>query len=1476
MRIRFSLGILAVFFSLFSIHAQLIRTVHVNSPGTLSSLLGSDKNLVTGLTLTGTINDVDFQTIKEMNLLKDLDMSAMNIENGKIPDGAFYGKIMDRIVVPVSVKIIGGMVFCNTVIPNLDLTNCVNLEELGFRAFDNIDLINNVLDFSNCRNLNRIAPNTHESPFWYCSAHVILPKNMTILPANTFNNFKGSVDLPPNLETIEAAAFASAELSTEIILPSSLRTIGGMAFYKMVVTKLDFSNCINLEELGFRAFDSIELTNNILDFSNCRNLNRISPNTNEGPFWYCSAHVILPRNMTILPANTFNNFKGSVDLPPNLETIEAAAFASAELSTEVILPSSLRTIGGMAFYKMVVTKLDFSNCISLEELGFRAFDNINLTNNILDFSNCRNLNRISTYSSEGAFWECSAHVILPQNMKILPALTFSSFKGSVDLPPILETIGSNAFANAKPCAEIILPPTLKTIEEGAFQNFTTNNLTLPSSLVTIGGMAFHRFAAPELDFTNCISLEEVGFRAFDNINLSDNMLDFSNCQKLNRISTYFSEGAFWECSTYVILPRNMKILPALTFCHFKGTVDLSPVLEKIESNAFYNSTIKEITFSSTLQYIDHNAFDGCTQLNTIICLAPIPPSLGNTVFYNVNKQTCKLYVPKGTVPLYQAADQWKDFFIEEYSLSLTDNLTLIKQTDPNLYKVKTGEEFNISLNASIITGIRIGLFYNQLFIEDIDKSTNNDGIFTCSISTDVLSGSYIIQPYIIEEGEKVIISRKQGTHIIDRLPIAVVNNWDAQTRSVARSADTEINNHLLINTGQTDLLEIASGKNFNVLLRYTNHSPDIRIGLFNPENGSLIESINQSVNGNIFTCKIPASVPVGKYTLIPYQVVNGNNVYIERQDAKPYLVDRLPLNIVEGSTEPTGSCLIIEARDNISNTSLSGGKYKIEGNGIDESYIVKVGEENISIKNMLPGEYTITEIYPPAKYKISANKQQTININNVNCQTVTFENIILSNQVDLVFKLNGDTAHYTGVRVGEYYWMNKNMHKPLAWNPVTTDQINNSHQWYRMFQYRGDPLYTNQVSMNDFNYYYGQYYSRPEFENIVVNGQTDEYVNGNKINITTNWGDPWLTGGLQLIGMCGNVSEKEVRQYLSYGHNPNSNNVPVVLQPKDYFPWFYHSFGNTVNYLDKDYETNGFDPVNTNKYGFNLLPNGSRFNGSGILHLNHGGNDSEDIPVVLGDFNALNQKAAFNLSMSGLDIAEAPMVHYTKVYHLATERLARRISDEELGYRLYINRENFRSVDPEVSLINSEEYLVKCVWKTKQLHPELDVMDIIRDYLKLDIIKLGLEETPPAGYSELPNGFIRGLYVQYFIESPNGGRTVKSVDDIIYIAQFNPLLWRPDDIGEDLVTRVRDAAPDITNLISLDQNNQIFIYPNPVSDILYIKSDNIQLVEIYDLTGRLLIKEALSSINVNNLKPGMYIVKVTTVDGVTTHKVSKK
>ncbi|MDR1876132.1 MAG: T9SS type A sorting domain-containing protein, partial [Flavobacteriaceae bacterium] len=70
-------------------------------------------------------------------------------------------------------------------------------------------------------------------------------------------------------------------------------------------------------------------------------------------------------------------------------------------------------------------------------------------------------------------------------------------------------------------------------------------------------------------------------------------------------------------------------------------------------------------------------------------------------------------------------------------------------------------------------------------------------------------------------------------------------------------------------------------------------------------------------------------------------------------------------------------------------------------------------------------------------------------------------------------------------------------------------------------------------------------------------------------------------------------------------------------------------------------------------------------------------------------------------------------------------------------------------------------------------------------------------------------------------------------------------------------------------------------YPNPVREILYFKgSENVQSVQIFDLSGKLIInqsaKTSLTQVSVAGLAKGVYVVRVKTDEQTRTFNIVKQ
>ena len=66
------------------------------------------------------------------------------------------------------------------------------------------------------------------------------------------------------------------------------------------------------------------------------------------------------------------------------------------------------------------------------------------------------------------------------------------------------------------------------------------------------------------------------------------------------------------------------------------------------------------------------------------------------------------------------------------------------------------------------------------------------------------------------------------------------------------------------------------------------------------------------------------------------------------------------------------------------------------------------------------------------------------------------------------------------------------------------------------------------------------------------------------------------------------------------------------------------------------------------------------------------------------------------------------------------------------------------------------------------------------------------------------------------------------------------------------------------------------IYPNPATDVLYVNAENLNRVEIYDMTGRNVLNTTSSVVDLRGVEAGVYFVTVRTENAVKTTKLVVK
>ena len=344
--------------------------VEVAEAGTLQNKLGDDYMNITSLKIKGKLNGTDIALIRKMSenyshrKLINLDIEDVEIVSGGNPYYSSY---------TTSDNIIGDYMFLDCQLQSIILPK--NITSIKKQAF------------TNCIALSSISiPNTvtfiGESAFDNCAlSEINIPDNVKSIGAKAFNSCNNlkHIHLGNGINSIEEQTFSDCSYLEEIELPYNITNIGNSAFY----------GCMRLSSIKIRGtVTSI----GSLAFGYCSSLKTIDlPPTIEKigvqAFKRCTSlnKIILPLKLTTIKSSAFEGCTSltSINLTPNLsfnETTDNYIFSGCTTLSNVIIssgikvipqdmfrgctslkqitiPTSVTTIGGLAFYQSGLEKV---------------------------------------------------------------------------------------------------------------------------------------------------------------------------------------------------------------------------------------------------------------------------------------------------------------------------------------------------------------------------------------------------------------------------------------------------------------------------------------------------------------------------------------------------------------------------------------------------------------------------------------------------------------------------------------------------------------------------------------------------------------------------------------------------------------------------------------------------------------------------------------------------------------------------------------------------------------------------------------------------------------------------------------------------------------------------------------------------------------------------------------------------------------
>ena len=315
--------------------------VNISEGGLSNALIGISHSDIHALKVTGTLNETDFNYIREnLTALEVLDLSGANMTAFPNRGLAFYltmglseNTTLKKVVLPEGLETIGNSAFAM----------CSALEEINIPS--TVTQLGRWI-LEGCKSLKTIN----------------IPTGVTTIPESCFYNAGlTSIDIPASVTTIGNWAFDNCPLE-KVVIPSSVTSLGEP------LTPPDgnytFGSSMYYDDNSVAQLTEVEINANVTEIPDC-----------------CFAYqarltkVTIPAGVKRIGSDAFNGCPiTDVTLPENLEVIGARAFAYAKF-TSLSIPSKVTTIGDSAFNGCKIILIDLPATIaSLHATAFNWED----------------------------------------------------------------------------------------------------------------------------------------------------------------------------------------------------------------------------------------------------------------------------------------------------------------------------------------------------------------------------------------------------------------------------------------------------------------------------------------------------------------------------------------------------------------------------------------------------------------------------------------------------------------------------------------------------------------------------------------------------------------------------------------------------------------------------------------------------------------------------------------------------------------------------------------------------------------------------------------------------------------------------------------------------------------------------------------------------------------------------------------------
>ena len=186
-------------------------------------------------------------------------------------------------------------------------------------------------------------------------------------------------------------------------------------------------------------------------------------------------------------------------------------------------------------------------------------------------------------------------------------------------------------------------------------------------------------------------------------------------------------------------------------------------------------------------------------------------------------------------------------------------------------------------------------------------------------------------------------------------------------------------------------------------------------------------------------------------------------------------------------------------------------------------------------------------------------------------------------------------------------------------------------------------------------------------------------------------------------------------------------------------------------------------------------------------------------------------------------------------------------------------------VNKDWCYVRSFEYYSDTSWT------KIDQNDLSISYSGFGAHEAGFHESQtPGAYAEFS---FSGTGIRLYGDKQPWGGTGKIYIDNVYKQDVS---FKAEQTAENVVNYELNNIFTVTSIaVSPISASNILLYPNPVKDVLHI-SVNADKIIVYSIDGKPVMETKGNNVNMENLEPGMYFLKVSLKGDIETIKVVKK